>query len=77
MGYTVWAPSTAESAISQVPGQSLVHMEHMPDVEQVVLLLFIPPVNGELKFGEYDILKPPQDYIWYDIFLQITVPYIG
>jgi len=52
-------------------------MEHMPDVEQVVLLLFIPPVNGELKFGEYDILKPPQDYICYDIFLQITVPYIG
>jgi len=32
-------------------------MEHMPDVEQVVLLLFIPPVNGELKFGEYDILN--------------------
>jgi len=30
-------------------------MEHMPDVEQVVLLLFFPPVNGELKFGEYDM----------------------
>jgi len=38
-------------------------MEHMPDEEQVVSLLFFPPVNGELKFGEYDILIPPQNYI--------------
>jgi hypothetical protein len=31
MGYTVWAPNTAAIASSQVPLQSSVQNEHIPD----------------------------------------------
>jgi hypothetical protein len=52
VGYTVWAPSTDAWAISQVPLQSWVQNEHMPDWGETNVLRFLANVKPELNLGE-------------------------
>ena len=57
VGYTLRAPNTAESPSSQVPIQSAVQKEHMPDWGERTDERFLVSLKDEDKGVAYDMTK--------------------